>query len=211
MIKGVIFDLDGVLVTTDELHYRAWLRLAEREGIYFDREINHRLRGVSRMDSLEIILERAEKTYTPEEKQEMASYKNAIYVKLLESLTEADVLPGVVETLDGLEKRGILMAVGSSSKNAGKILDKTGLAGRFNAIADGTDITRSKPAPEVFLCAAQKLGIDPAECAVVEDAEAGIQAAKAGGMLACAVSDACKSPLADVRLNELTDLLDRSL
>ena len=211
MIKGVIFDLDGVLVTTDELHYRAWLRLAEREGIYFDREINHCLRGVSRMDSLEIILERAEKNYTPEEKQEMASYKNAIYGKLLDGLTEADVLPGVVETLDGLEKRGILMAVGSSSKNAGKILDKTGLAGRFNAIADGTDITRSKPAPEVFLCAAQKLGIDPAECAVVEDAEAGIQAAKAGGMLACAVSDACKSPLADARLNELTDLLNRSL
>ena len=207
MIKGVIFDLDGVLVTTDELHYRAWLRLAEREGIYFDREINHRLRGVSRMDSLEIILERAEKTYTPEEKQEMASYKNAIYVKLLDGLTEADVLPGVVETLDGLEKRGILMAVGSSSKNAGKILDKTGLVGRFNAIADGTDITRSKPDPEVFLCAAAKLGLTPKDCAVVEDAEAGIQAAKAGGMLACAVSDACKSPLADIRLTELTELL----
>ena len=211
MIKGVIFDLDGVLVTTDELHYRAWLRLAEREGIYFDREINHRLRGVSRMDSLEIILERAEKTYTPEEKQEMASYKNAIYVKLLDGLTEADVLPGVVETLDGLEKRGILMAVGSSSKNAGKILDKTGLAGRFNAIADGTDITRSKPDPEVFLCAAAKLGLTPKDCAVVEDAEAGIQAAKAGGMLAVAVSDARRSPLADIRLNELTDLLDWSL
>lgn len=207
MIKAVIFDLDGVLVTTDELHYRAWKRLADREGIYFDRAINDRLRGVSRMASLEIILERVEKTYSAAEKEEMAAYKNELYRASLDELTEADILPGVLETLDALAARGVRLAVGSSSKNAKKILEKTGLLDRFDAVADGTDITRSKPDPEVFLCAANKLGLDPASCAVVEDAEAGIAAAKAGGMTAFAVGDARKSPLADKKLEDIRELL----
>ena len=187
MVKAVIFDLDGVLVSTDELHYRAWKAMADQEGIYFDRHINQRLRGVSRMESLEIILERAEKPYSMEEKEALAAFKNGLYVQMLDDLTEQDRLPGVTETLDELQRRGVALAVGSSSRNAKKILEKTGLTGRLAAIADGTDITRSKPNPEVFLCAARKLGIDPADCAVVEDAKAGIEAAKAGGMLACAV------------------------
>ena len=207
MIQGVIFDLDGVLVSTDELHYAAWKRLADREGIYFDRAINDRLRGVSRMASLEILLERAGRAYSEDEKQEMAAYKNGLYVDLLDGLTPEDVLPGVTETLDALAARGIRLAVGSSSKNAKKILEKTGLLGRFDAVADGTDITRSKPDPEVFLCAAAKLGLPPEACAVVEDAAAGIEAAKAGGMTAFAVGDARKCALTDQGLAQLTELL----
>ena len=209
MVKGVIFDLDGVLVSTDELHYEAWKAMADREGIYFDREINQRLRGVSRMDSLEIILERAERVYSQEEKDELAAYKNGLYVTLLDTLTEADVLPGVAELLSALAERDVLLAVGSSSKNAKKILEKTGLTNRFRAIADGTDITRSKPDPEVFLCAAKKLGLAPADCAVIEDAQAGIEAASAGGMLACAIGDGCKSDKADIRLDSISELMEK--
>lgn len=209
MVKGVIFDLDGVLVSTDELHYTAWLAMAEREGIAFDRKVNHRLRGVSRMQSLEIILERAPREYSPAEKAALAAYKNELYAALLDALTAADVLPGVPDTLDALAARGIRLAVGSSSKNAKKILTKTGLIGRFDAIADGTDITRSKPDPEVFLCAAERLKLAPEDCAVVEDAEAGIAAARAGGMLACAIGDACRSDLADVTLARLSELVEK--
>lgn len=209
MVKGVIFDLDGVLVSTDELHYTAWLAMAEREGIAFDREVNHRLRGVSRMQSLDIILERAPRAYSSAEKAALAEYKNELYVALLDALTAADVLPGVLDTLDALTARGVRLAVGSSSKNAKKILTKTGLIGRFDAIADGTDITRSKPDPEVFLCAAERLGLAAGDCAVVEDAAAGIAAAKAGGMLACAIGDACRSELADVALAKLSELVEK--
>ena len=209
MIHGIIFDLDGVLVCTDELHYRAWKRLADREGIPFDRTINDRLRGVSRMASLEIILERAPRTYSDTEKEAMAAYKNNLYRASLDELTESDVLPGVLPTLAELWSRGFKLAVGSSSQNTKKILKNTGLADRFDAVADGTDITRSKPDPEVFLCAAAKLGLPPAACAVVEDAEAGIRAAKAGGMTAYAVGDARKSPLADGRLSDIRELLDQ--
>lgn len=129
------------------------------------------------------------------------------YVDLLDGLTPTDVLSGVNETLDSLAARGVKTAVGSSSKNAKKILEKTGLLGRFDAVADGTDITRSKPDPEVFLCAAEKLGLAPDVCAVVEDAEAGLQAARAGGMMAFAVGDARKSELADHGLELLAELL----
>lgn len=206
MIKAVIFDLDGVLVSTDELHFQGWKALAEREGIYFDREINNRLRGVSRMESLEIVLERAKRIYSEVEKAEMAAYKNGIYVRLLDSLTPADRLEGVSACLAALREAGMKLAVGSSSKNTPKILERTGLAAEFDAVADGNDISRSKPDPEVFLKAAEKLGVEPKFCAVVEDAEAGIQAAKAAGMLAVAVGDAKKSPLADLCLESLADL-----
>lgn len=208
MIKGIIFDLDGVIVKTDELHYRAWKRLADAEGIFFDREINNHLRGVSRMASLEIILERSPRTYSAEEKNRLASIKNQYYVELLKTLTPDDIMPGVTKTLEELKRRKILTAIGSSSKNARAILEQIKLANVFDAVADGNDIINSKPAPDVFLKAADMLGLRPAECAVVEDAEAGIAAAKSAGMLAIAIFDAKRSRLADHKLEDIGELIN---
>jgi beta-phosphoglucomutase len=208
LIKGIIFDLDGVIVKTDELHYRAWKRLADAEGIFFDREINNRLRGVSRMASLEIILERSPRTYSAEEKNRLASIKNQYYVELLKTLTPDDIMPGVTKTLEELKRRKILTAIGSSSKNARAILEQIKLANLFDAVADGNDIINSKPAPDVFLKAADMLGLRPAECAVVEDAEAGIAAAKSAGMLAIAIFDAKRSRLADHKLEDIGELIN---
>ena len=208
MIKGIIFDLDGVIVKTDELHYRAWKRLADAEGIFFDREINNHLRGVSRMASLEIILERSPRTYSAEEKNRLASIKNQYYVELLKTLTPDDIMPGVTKTLEELKRRKILTAIGSSSKNARAILEQIKLSNVFDAVADGNDIINSKPAPDVFLKAADMLGLRPAECAVVEDAEAGIAAAKSAGMLAIAIFDAKRSRLADHKLEDIGELIN---
>ena len=160
-IFGVIFDLDGVIVSTDNCHYLAWKRMADEEGIYFDRTINERLRGVSRMESLDIILERAQRTYTDDEKQAMATRKNAYYVELIGSLTRADILPGALDTLRYLKGRGVKVAIGSSSKNTPIILRQIGLENAFDAVADGNAITRSKPDPEVFVLAARLLGLSP--------------------------------------------------
>lgn len=182
MIEAVLFDLDGVLVRTDGLHYLAWKQIADAESIFFDERINDRLRGVSRMESLEIILERARRTYGSAEKQALAERKNAIYRDLLMGMGPGDVLPGVGPVLDGLRAAGIKIAVGSSSKNAGTILDRCDLARLFDAVVDGNDISHSKPHPEVFLLAASRLGVPPARCLVVEDAMAGIEAARNAGM-----------------------------
>lgn len=179
--EAIIFDLDGVLCTTDRYHYLAWKALADREEIYFDETINQRLRGVSRMESLEIILERSKKAYTPSEKEEMAVYKNDYYRELLKRMTPADLPADVRPTLDCLRSRGILLGVGSSSKNTPLILSKLGLEDYFDAVADGNDITHSKPDPEVFLLAAKRLHRAPEQCLVVEDATAGIEAACRGG------------------------------
>lgn len=207
-MKAFIFDLDGVIVSTDSLHYRAWKTLADSEGIYFDEEINNRLRGVSRMESLEIILERATRTYTDEEKIAMAERKNSIYRELLQVLTPADRLEGVTETLDALRQKGYKLAIGTSSKNTPVILEKIGYKGYFDAISDGNNISRSKPDPEVFLKAAEFLGEEPKDCYVVEDAEAGITAAKLGGFTAIGVGLASQAPNADHALKKFADLLD---
>ncbi len=193
-IQGVIFDLDGVLVTTDEYHYRGWKRLAEEKGIPFTHEDNHRLRGVSRMESLEIILERATHAYSQAEKLEMAERKNRYYVELLQDLTPADTLPGARALLEGLRKRGMKLAVGSSSRNTPLIMAKVDLNRYFNAVADGNDITNSKPDPEVFLIAAERLGLRPEACLVVEDAEAGVEAARRAGMAVFAIGPAERHP-----------------
>lgn len=198
-IKGVIFDLDGVIVSTDEYHYKAWKAMADNEGIYFSYEINHRLRGVSRMESLEIILEKAKKTYTDEEKIVLANKKNDIYVEILGQIGPKDIYPGVRHLLDSLKKLGIKLAIGSSSKNAVKILDKIGLNNYFDAVADGNQIVYSKPNPEVFLLASKLFGVAPEYCAVVEDAKAGIEAAISANMKAIAVGSACNSSVANLR------------
>ena len=207
MIKAVIFDLDGVIVSTDELHYQAWKYIADQEGIYFDHVINHRLRGVSRMDSLDIILEKAHKSYSEEEKVRLATVKNDYYVTLLASLSPNDILEDVLLVINALKEKGIKIAIGSSSKNTKKILKQIGLDYAFDEIADGNDVKRSKPEPDVFLKAAEKLGINPEDCAVVEDAEAGILAAKQARMTAIAVSDARKSHLADYKFEQLRKML----
>lgn len=207
-VKAIIFDLDGVLVYTDRFHYQAWKRLADQLGICFDETINNRLRGVSRMDSLEIILERAERPFSPEEKEGLAMEKNEQYRKLLATMTPADVSPTVRATLTELKRRGYRLAIGSSSKNTKYILERVDLTGFFDAVSDGTNISRSKPDPEVFLKAAEYLGEEPGQCAVIEDAFAGIDAAKAAGMWAVGIGDAAKYERADARIQAFTDLLD---
>ena len=181
-IKAVIFDLDGVIVSTDEFHYLAWKRIADENGIYFDREINHRLRGVSRAESLEIILERAERKFAERERLDMAERKNGLYREMIKTLTPKDRLDGVDGILSFLKEREVKTAIGSSSKNARDILGYIGLSDAFDAIADGHDIRRTKPDPEVFLIAAERLGVEPRECLVVEDARAGVEAAINAGM-----------------------------
>ena len=173
MIKGVIFDLDGVLVSTDEMHYQAWKRLADQLGIFgFTRKDNERQRGVSRMASLEIVLEKTDRVYTEEEKVKLAEKKNDYYKELLQKLDDGAVLKGAKETLAKLREMGVLIGVGSVSKNTPMILEKTGLLPYIDKVSCGLDITKSKPDPE---------------CLVVEDAAAGIQAAKAAGMKSLAV------------------------
>lgn len=207
--KAVIFDLDGVICFTDRFHYQAWKTLADSLDIYFDEKINNRLRGVSRMASLEIILEKAKKEYTQEEKKLFAEKKNDLYRDLLKNMSPADLSEEVRDTLQELRKRGYRLAIGSSSKNTKFILERIGLDGFFDAIADGTDITHSKPSPEVFLVAAEKLGEKPEDCAVVEDARAGIEAAKAAGMTALALfGDAKECGLEDYDLKGFGNLLD---
>lgn len=209
MIKGVIFDLDGVLVSTDEMHYQAWKRLAQELHITgFTREDNRRQRGVSRMASLEIVLEKADRTYSEEEKIELAERKNGYYQELLEEMDESSVLENVKDVLEKLKNGGLLLAVGSASKNAPVILEKTGLMPYFDKISCGLDTTKSKPDPEVFLVAAKKLGLPPEECLVVEDSAAGIEAAAAGGMKSLGVGPFYQSLHADYEAPALCKVED---
>ena len=180
MIHGVIFDLDGVLVSTDELHFKAWKMLAEELGIdKFTKEDNKKQKGVSRMESLEVVLSKGNKKYIQEEKEEFAERKNNYYKELLVELDEQAILPGAVECLKMLKSKGILIGVGSVSRNAPLILEKTGLLPYIDKVSCGLDITRSKPDPEVFEVAADKLGLNFEDCLVVEDSLAGIAAGKA--------------------------------
>lgn len=206
--KGVIFDLDGVLLSTDDMHYAAWKSIADELQIPFDRKINDRLRGVSRMESLEIVLEKARRSFSPEEKLELAARKNERYRALLQSLRPEIVSAEVRDTLARLRAEGRKLAVGSSSKNTRTILRLTELEDAFDAVSDGTNISRSKPDPEVFLKAAEFLGLAPADCAVIEDAEAGIDAAKAGGFLSIGIGPAAAYPRTDHPIASLSELLD---
>lgn len=205
--KAVIFDLDGVICHTDMYHYQAWKQIADELGIYFDEEINNRLRGVSRMESFEIILERYEGTMSLEDKVVYTTRKNEAYKELLKNMSPADLSPEVKETLDGLRAKGLKLAIGSSSKNAGFILERLGLDGYFDAVSDGNNITRSKPDQEVFVKAAQLVGEASGDCLVVEDAKAGLEAAIGGGMDCAAMGDAVASGLATYDLTEFSDLL----
>ena len=207
--KGIIFDLDGVICFTDEYHYLAWKEMADGMGVYFNREINNRLRGVSRMASLEIILERyTGPALTNGEKEALATKKNDIYRKLLSRMSPADLSDEVKTTLDALRAKGLKLAIGSSSKNAPFILERIGLAGYFDAISDGNNISRSKPNPEVFLKAAEFLGLQPIDCLVVEDAIAGAEAGHAGGFTVACVGDASDAKAGDHNLDCFSALLE---
>lgn len=207
-IKAVIFDLDGVIVFTDKFHYQAWKKIALELGVYFDENINNRLRGVSRMDSLDIILERYEgPPLSQEQKEVLAARKNDAYRELLKTMTSADVTDEVRETLAEIRRRGYKISLGSSSKNAKYILERVELLDAFDAISDGNIISKSKPDPEVFLKAATFLGEKPRNCMVVEDAEAGIEAGIAGGMKTAAIGDAINCGKADFTLGTFSDLL----
>jgi len=210
-MKALIFDMDGVLVFTDKFHYQAWKKTADKLGVYFDEAINNRLRGVSRAGSLEIILERYNGKLGAAEKEALMEEKNNAYRLLLDAMTPADVSDEVRATLDKLRQRGFRLAIGSSSRNAGFILEKVQLSGAFDAVSDGNNITRSKPDPEVFLKAASFLGITPNDCAVVEDAVAGIDAAKAAGMTAVAIGDAAGYAKADYTIRSFGELLEIGL
>ena len=211
MIKGVIFDLDGVLVSTDELHFKAWKMLAEELGITnFTKDDNARQKGVGRMASLEVVLEKAEDTYSYQEKLELADRKNNYFIKLLENLTDRDVLPGVIETLSLLRKMGLRIGIGSASKNTPLILKETGLESYFDEVSCGLDITRSKPDPEVFLIAAKKLELSPKECLVVEDSNAGVVAAKAADMKTLGVGTEYKKLGTDYEALTLQNEIDWS-
>lgn len=205
--KAIIFDLDGVICHTDKYHYLGWKAVADELGIYFDEIINNRLRGVSRMESFEIVLERYQGEMSEDDKIKWATKKNDIYVDLLKNLSPADVSEDVKSTLDKLKKAGTKMAIGSSSKNAQFILGQIGLLDYFDAIADGTHISNSKPHPEVFLKAADFLGVEPKICLVVEDAESGVEAALAAGMDVAAIGDAVHCGKGTYNLAVFSDLM----
>ena len=181
-LRGCIFDLDGVIVDTAKYHFIAWKRLAKELGFDFTINDNEALKGVSRMASLGILLNKGGIRVSEKEKERLAARKNDWYVELISGMKPDEVLPGSLELLTTLRKEGILTAIGSASKNAGTILDRTGLRDKFDVIIDGNRINRTKPDPEVFLKGAEEMGLPPSSCVVFEDALAGIEAAIAGGM-----------------------------
>jgi beta-phosphoglucomutase len=181
-IKGAIFDLDGVIVDTAKYHYLAWKWLAEQKGITFTEQDNERLKGVSRMRSLEIILELGGLTLTEEEKESLAAQKNELYLEYIKKMDESEILPGAKAYIIALREKGVKIALGSASKNAVFILERVGLSDLFDAVIDGTKVSKAKPDPEVFLVASEALSLPPEDCAVFEDAAAGVQAAKAAGI-----------------------------
>lgn len=180
--QAAIFDLDGVLTDTAELHYQSWQRLMDELGIPFDRQANEALRGLSRVESLETILGERSRGFTPQQKEEIAGRKNQDYVSRVARMTPADLLPGAADLLRELRERGVAVAVASSSKNAQAVLVRLGIEALFDAVVDGNDVEESKPDPRVFLEAAERLGVEPSRCVVVEDATSGVAAALAAGM-----------------------------
>lgn len=181
-MKGAIFDLDGVIVDTAKYHFLAWAELARELGFEFTEEDNERLKGVSRMRSLDILLEVGGLDFPEEEKLAMADKKNRLYVEFISKLDDSELLPGVKQYLTGLREQGIGIALGSASKNALFILDKLNITELFDAVVDGNKVANAKPDPEVFLTASKELKLQPEDCVVFEDAEAGVEAGKAAGM-----------------------------
>jgi len=196
--KACLFDLDGVLVDTAGYHFKAWRKLANKLGFDFTEVQNEELKGISRMESLNKILGWGGISLSETEKEALATAKNNDYVAMISTMTPAEVLPGAVRFLKDIKAAGYRIALGSASKNAGLILARTGLESFFDAIVDGNRVSRSKPDPEVFLAGARMLQVEPEQCIVLEDAVAGIEAARRAGMKAIGIGDAAVLQEADI-------------
>lgn len=210
-IKGLLFDLDGVLVDTAVYHYQAWLRLAKTMGFEFSEKQNEELKGISRMDSLDKVLGWGKVTKSDAEKLELATKKNDWYVEMINKMTADEILPGALEFLKSAHKTGYKIALGSASKNSTIILKNTNIAHFFDVIVDGNSVSKSKPDPEVFLKGAELLHLQPKECVVFEDAAAGIEAAKRGGMKAIGIGDKNTLTQADKVVSGLDKLTIQNL
>src|SRR5512141_2113076 len=208
-IRGFIFDLDGVLTDTAEYHYRGWNRLADEEGIPFERADNEALRGIPRRESLMLILKG--RAYPEEKILEMMDRKNKYYLEFINEITPKDLLPGARELLEEIRAAGLKSALGSASKNAPDVVRRLGIAGLLEAISDGSSVEKQKPAPDLFLHAAQQLNLRPDECVVVEDAAAGIEAARAGGFHTVGLGPRERVGDADLRLDSLMGMSLRNL
>ncbi len=204
--KGIIFDLDGVIVDTAKFHYLAWRRMANDLGFDITLDQNEKLKGVSRVNSLQQILGWGNKTVTEAEFEQLMKSKNEDYLARIAHMNEDDLLPGVKKTLDYLTENKIPFALGSASKNARPILEGLKIEKRFKAIVDGNDVTKAKPDPEVFLIAAEKLGMPPQDCIVFEDSVAGIEAANAAGMLSIGIGDKEILKEADYNFADFTEI-----
>jgi beta-phosphoglucomutase len=204
--RACIFDLDGVIVDTAVYHYKAWKRLANELGFDFTEENNEKLKGVSRVRSLELILEWGRVTKTEAEKEELAARKNDWYVEMINHITPAEILPGAKEFLEACRAAGIKTALGSASKNSMTILDHINLTGLFDAIIDGNKVTKAKPNPEVFLKGAEALNVLPAECVIFEDAIAGVEAAINGGMKVVGIGSPKVLRAADLVIGGLNEM-----
>lgn len=205
MIKGFIFDLDGVITDTAELHYAAWKKLADDMGWHFDRELNEQLRGISRMDSIKVIMDHNNVSLDGGTIADLAAKKNDIYVESLDSMTQDDYLPGARELLTHLRSEGFSVALGSASKNAEKVLEQLNATHYFDVIGDGNSVAKSKPAPDIFLYASEKLGLPPEKCIVFEDAEKGVDAAKAGNFHSVGIGPEERVGHADVRFDTMKE------
>jgi beta-phosphoglucomutase len=208
MKKGLVFDLDGVITDTAKFHYIAWKNMAEKLGVIIDEKFNEQLKGISRTESLERILEFGGKAdaYTEEEKEKLAAQKNTEYVELLEELTPADILPGLLSILDQAEALGMKSSIASASKNAPHILEKLGIKERFAHIVDPNTLIKGKPDPEIFVRAAEAIGIKPEEAIGFEDAQAGIEGIKGANMFAVGVSVGEPLHGADLIINSLEEI-----
>jgi len=187
--KAVIFDLDGVITDTAHYHFLAWKRLADSVDAPFDEAFNEQLKGVDRMGSLELILARAPRTYTPEEKRALADAKNGHYQDLIATMTPGDLLPGALRALEEVRAAGLKIGLASVSRNAFTVLDRLGIRDRFDDVVDAATVVNGKPDPEIFLTAAAHLGVDPKDCLGVEDAAAGVASIKDAGMFAVGVGN----------------------
>ena len=205
-IRAVLFDLDGVIVSTDRYHFLAWQRLAKEQGWAFDEQVNHQLRGIPRMDSLQVILDHNGVQLGRTAAKALANRKNRYYRELLTGIGPADMVPGALKLLDELARRGCRVALCSSSRNAAEVLKRLGLSDRFEVVVTGADLTHPKPHPQIFQFAAERLEVPPEQCLVVEDAESGVEAALAAGMRCIGFGPAERLSRATVTVTDYAEL-----